>query len=242
MRSWIILTVVFSALILLTANALIQRNFDDLSIRDITVTSGNITICRDYPCASGELNEIQQALNGTHISSSRIPPPLQQMKSGISTEDIVCGELDGKPLLLFLRIENNNSVCLTLNTANELSHRGWIEFNQTIYNDIVLKKAKEFVLSSHTFTTYGIEKTLLLDMSTCDLLIPQSCYPTAYFYVTHTGNYGNGTNMMNMTNQTAYHSMSMIIYDMNQVQCAIVDKIWDEKNQRPLDKNDKTCY
>lgn len=167
--------------------------------------------------------------------------PLQQMKNGIPIEDMICDKINGNQTYLFLRVENDNPICLTLDTWDALSRRGFIDNNQTVINEIVIKKAKEFVLSSPTFNTYGNKETLSFDLTTCDLLVPQSCYPHAYFQVTHTGNYGNGTSMVYMTNQTEYHIVAMSIYDMSQVQCAVVDGVWDEKDQRSLDKNDTNC-
>ena len=167
--------------------------------------------------------------------------PLQQMRNGVPIEDITCSTTDGKPLLLFLRIENHDPVCVTADTADTLSRRGWIENNQTVYNQIVIDKAKEFALSSPTFINYGDKKTLEASLTTCDLLVPQSCYPNVYFKITKTGSYGNGSGTMPIETQTVYHVMAMSIYDINQVQCAVVDGIWDEKNQKPLDKNDAIC-
>jgi hypothetical protein len=169
--------------------------------------------------------------------ANAIPSPLQQMKNGTSIEDIQCTQ----PLILFFKAEDNSPVCLTVQTAEKLSERKWLNTSPSPYNDIVRNKTKEFVLSSPTFNTFGIAKTLFLDHDfTCDLNFVQSCLDQAFFDGTHPG-YGNGTNPTSPENQIIHHNMAIRIYATNQVECAVIDGIWDEKNQRPLDKNDKPC-
>lgn len=176
------------------------------------------------------------------IVTVALDPPLQQLKSGTAIQDIMCDNMGEMQTYLFLRTENHYPVCVTSDTADKLSSRGFIETNQTVINQFVLKKAREFVMSSPTFEKFGVRGILLLDLKTCDLIVPQSCYPHAYFQVNGTGVYGNGTGSIPMTaTKTPYHVMSMTILDMDKVQCAVVDGIWDEKNQKPLNKNDSLC-
>ncbi len=89
----------------------------------------------------------------TSPNVNAILPPLQQMRNGIQVQDIKCE----KPLLLFFSA-SQSPVCLTLTTAEDLSHRNWLATNSTLYDDIVLNKTKEFALSSPTFNTFGIKK------------------------------------------------------------------------------------
>jgi hypothetical protein len=169
--------------------------------------------------------------------ANAIPSPLQQMKNGIPLEDIQCKQ----SLILFFKAEDQSPVCLALETAEKLSQRKWLDTSSALYADVVRKKTKEFVLSSPTFKTFGVEKTLIIHQDfTCDLNFVERCLTQTFFDATRPG-YGNGTNPLSPTNQTIHHNVAIRIYNENQVECAIIDGIWDEKNQIPLDKNDKFC-
>lgn len=187
-----------------------------------------------------ESHQCQVAMGGGPGTSGNIMPviksPLQQFKSGIYLENIQCE----KPLILFFKTEDHSPVCLTIGTADVLSRRNVIDTSDNTTLDIAKKKARDFILSSITFETFGLKSSLVLDQdAVCLLTFPEDCLIKASFEGTGPG-YGNGTNSLSQT-KTLHHAMAVRINDTNNVMCAVIDGIWDEKNQKPLDKSDGLC-
>jgi hypothetical protein len=212
----------------------------------ITVTFSYHSIIQTNPIQTSAEQTVSKSfqfqVHGVNETYAQKPPvyfgsPLEQFKSGIPPEDIKCNQ----PLILFFKVEDSSPVCLTGSAAEKLSQRKWLNDSSPLYAHIVLNETKEFVLSSPTFNTFGINKSLFLDNEfTCILTMPEHCLDQAFFEATRPG-YGNGTNSLSPTNQIIHHNVAIRIYNTNQVECAVIDGIWDEKNQKPLGKNDEFC-
>jgi len=218
-----------------------DKFMQNANFKEIATTSYSRTLQIDIPY--DPIPDVQGIwdikITGTTFlgTNTTILSPLKQFKSGTPLEDIQCKQ----SFILFFKAEDHSPACITIETADKLSQQKWLDISPSPYDDIVRKKTKEFVLSSPTFKTFGIEKTLLLDKDfTCILTEPLHCLDQAFFDATHLG-YGNGINSFSPINQTIHHNVAIRIYNTNQIECAIIDGVWDEKNQRPLEKNDASC-
>src|SRR5947209_1439074 len=151
--------------------------------------------------------------------------PSHQIADQVPIEDITCNTLNGQQLVMFLRAENHNPVCVTLKSADILSQRGFLETSFEAYFEIADKKAKKFVLSSPTFRFDGIDKTLSVRASTNELTFPLTFFLLADFDSRHPG-YGNRTGQA-LINYNTHHTMGIEIRGLD-IDEAFIDDAWDE--------------
>ncbi|MFZ1077738.1 MAG: hypothetical protein WAN47_09960 [Nitrosotalea sp.] len=204
---------------------------------------------KNYTVSTPELTDIQNDSRTWQLDGNKWvfaeqntvqPPeipilPLQQLKSGIPIEYIQCKP----PLVLFLKQEDKSPACLTLDTSDKLQKIKWLA--QPPYRNIIVNKTRDLVTSSPTFETFGIKSTLFVDNDfTCILTEPLQCTSQAFFDGARPG-YGNGTNPLVPVNTIIHHNVTILTNNTNHVECAVIDGLWDDLNQKPLEKNDPIC-
>lgn len=154
-----------------------------------------------------------------------IPTPMQQTRNGISLQDIQCSQKVSKGYILVLRATDKRPACITADSYVTLKERGWMLEDYS--EELALFTAREFVLSSPTFSFDGIKDTLNLDVLYVRKSIPAVVTITGEFETEHSG-YGNRAGQ-ELTGEglPVPHDVKMTIVQNNVVHSAILDDSWN---------------
>lgn len=86
----------------------------------VTGNQSNYNVWRYY-YVNDQAPFFRSSVSGLNDEHPYFPPPLQQLKTGITPKDVVCKE----GLELMIKTADGLSVCVRYPTANVLSERGW---------------------------------------------------------------------------------------------------------------------
>ncbi len=156
---------------------------------------------------------------------NHITSPLQQYKSGTPVEDTQCKQT----LVLWLK-QDGTPVCVTRQSFPMLVQRGFLLSDS--YKQFAINEAKRFIRSSPTFESSAIQNTLKLTVRSTDESFPPIILIEATFDSSSPG-YGDKS-MINVQQYITHHAMSIVESNTNRIDSAIIDKQWDEINQKFL--------
>jgi len=161
-------------------------------------------------------------------TTKKFPSPQKQLKEGTELFSIMCNE----GLYRAIR-QNEKPACLSLETfrtffeRNQINHRG-LEFEK-----IALDSARDFILSSPTFSYDGMRGSLAYSITGIRESLPPQVTIEARFTNYHLG-YGDESNRKDLTESWSQHTMKIGISGIGEIDSAIIDTDWDELHQRSL--------
>lgn len=158
----------------------------------------------------------------------RHQPPQKQIQQGIDLYSVSCNE----GLYRAIR-QNEKPACLSLDTfriffeRNQINHRG-LDFEK-----IALDSARDFILSSPTFSYDGMKGSLAYSITAIRDSLPPIITVDARFTNYHPG-YGAESNRKDLSENWSQHTMRLGISGIGKIDSAIIDTEWDEKRQKRL--------
>ena len=162
----------------------------------------------------------------TIAASSESFTPKKQMASGILPEDVICKE----GLELVFKSTDNSPACVKIKSLVKLYERSWLSKEPSHLDYLLLAEeaARQFVISSPTFSYDGIEGTLKVGVTIIRDSLPPYVTLIATFSSLHDG-YGDRSDEV-LAQVITEHKMMIGVHG-TQVRSAVIDDVWDELKQ-----------
>lgn len=176
---------------------------------------------------------IKETIVDTNNNLQRYQSPQKQIQEGTELYSINCNE----GLYRAIR-QNEKPACLSLETLRIFYERNLIISRGIDYERIALDSARDFILSSPTFSYDGMKGSLAYSITDVSELLAVLATPPhitvdVRFTNYHPG-YGNESNRKDLTENWSQHSMQIGISGVGDIESAIIDMEWDEVNQKLL--------
>ena len=171
---------------------------------------------------------LKETIVDSNNNLQRYQPPQKQIQEGTELYSINCNE----GLYRAIR-QNEKPACLSLETLKTFFQRNLLNAHGIDYDKIALDSARDFILSSPTFSYDGMRGSLAYSITGIRESLPPYITIDARFTNYHPG-YGGESNRKDLTENWSQHTMQLGIYGAGKINSAIIDTEWDEIHQKRL--------
>jgi len=152
----------------------------------------------------------------------------QQLENNVLPADIACKN----DLKLVFKSTNGTPACIKLASMVKLYERNWLSKHphDLDYNVLAEEATRQFIVSSPTFKFDGIKETLKIGYYAVRESLPPHVSIAVTFSSVNEG-YGDRSNQI-LTDSITNHTMTILVEGGTEIRSAIIDKVWDELNQK----------
>ena len=171
---------------------------------------------------------IDETIVSANSNIERYQSPQKQIQEGAKPSSVNCNEG-----LYRATRQNEKPACLSLETLKTFFQRNLLNAHGIDYDKIALDSARDFILSSPTFSYDGIKGSLTYSITGIRESLPPYITIDARFTNYHPG-YGGESNRKDFGEGWSQHTMQLGISGAGKINSAIIDTEWDEIRQKRL--------